>query len=313
MMSIGGKGYLHRDVSIGNVVRPIVPVQRRAFTSRRGVEELVKGLHHIKHSASSEAIESNNEGAQGSHADRPAKDEHDRSGAEGAKRHSDKEGFWTNLGGAAGHNPYLKNVVNAAQRLEKALDKLGLSTECRALLIDGECVGFLPEYFVDPPHAGNVFGTPEFMSERLIAALRKVHSTYVQNPVDDLNSFMWTTIWGTVFNPRADASQRSAAAQETLEQWQKMLKTHERLSALSEIEDRVPPNSSSLVKGISSLIAEWRPALWNLGKKFGDAFEDAMGADQKLHVFYQFALEGVAVYAELLHELRDTLGLDATQ
>ncbi|KAI0754533.1 hypothetical protein C8Q80DRAFT_373695 [Daedaleopsis nitida] len=305
MMSIAGKGYLHRDASIGNVVRPNVPVQRRAFTSRRGVEELVKGLHHIKHSASSEAIESNNEGAQGSH---------DRSGAEGAKRHSDKEGFWTNLGGAAGHNPYLKNVVNAAQRLEKALAKLGLSTECRALLIDGECAGFLPEYFVDPPHAGNVFGTPAFMSETLIIQSQKMaNSIYVHNPVDDLNSFMWTTIWGTVFNPRADASQRSAAAQETLKQWQKMLRTHERLSALHEIEGSVPDDSSPIVEGIPSLIRIWRRELEDLEITFRRTFKKAPNAEQKFDVFCRFAREGVAVYAELLHELRDTLGLDATQ
>ncbi|KAI0754525.1 hypothetical protein C8Q80DRAFT_373079 [Daedaleopsis nitida] len=269
-------GYLHRDVSIGNVIRLDKPAQRPAFNIR----ERMAGLVHPPDIV---------EGMKNLRVD---------------SQDSDGDGFWKDLIVATTEES-LKAVVRAAERLEKALAQVGLSTECLAVLIDSDMAAPLEGYFSSSEHSGVISGTPEFMSERLIAALREVELTYVQNPVDDLKSFMWTTVWGAVFNPRADGSQM----QNRLVHWRRMLRTHERLSALSAIEGSVLDDSSPIVKGISSLIRMWRRELEDLEVKFGYAFKKALNADQKLHVFYQSALEGVALYAELLHELRETLGL----
>ncbi len=81
------------------------------------------------------------------------------------------------------------------------------------------------------------------MSDSSGDILRYGNTEYVQNPVDDLQSFMWTALWETVFNRRALSP--------GFKQWSSML--------------------------------------------------------EELYLFYQFALEGVAGYAELLYEQREQL------
>ncbi|KAI0696205.1 hypothetical protein C8T65DRAFT_37573 [Cerioporus squamosus] len=118
--------------------------------------------------------------------------------------------FWTDCG---------EEVAVAAQRLEHALANLnaGLSTEFRALLIDEDMVANSGEYFISSVH-----GTPEFMSDSLRMALRHDDKDYVQNPVDDLHSFMWTALWATVFNRRA-LEDAGLMEQQSVRMWPSLL------------------------------------------------------------------------------------------
>ena len=69
----------------------------------------------------------------------------------------DDDEFWTTLRSnlaCANADMYLLNVAAAAERLEKTLRKLGVSTMCHAVLGDGDMAAKLQTYFTSDVHAG---------------------------------------------------------------------------------------------------------------------------------------------------------------
>ena len=191
-MNIGGDGYLHGDVSIGNVLRLKKPVERLAFSTRslelfepyrrptadedHGVmsamnasaaEEDAKPYvdfprQYRKRSRSRDGV-----GTGGSTPKMPRtkekmaiQDDAASSGAEfiTLENIGDASGddeFWTTLRSnlaCANADKYILNVAAAAERLEKALRKLGVLTTCEAVLIDGDRAVRLQTYFTGTGH-----------------------------------------------------------------------------------------------------------------------------------------------------------------
>ena len=67
----------------------------------------------------------------------------------------DDDEVWTTLRSnlaRANADMYLLNVAAAAERLEKALHTLGVSTTCHAILIDGDRAARLQTYFTGTEH-----------------------------------------------------------------------------------------------------------------------------------------------------------------
>ncbi len=127
---------------------------------------------------------------------------------------------------------------------------------------------------------------------------------YVQGPVDDLQSWMWTTLWATVFNPAASEG-INVAMSVRLHEWQAKFTSdsYERSAVLTIMEHSL--RHMGLVWDMSPLFRKWFLALMELRDEFDAAWETPdLESAQKLLIFYQFALRGVAEYAELLYDLK---------
>ncbi|RDX48574.1 hypothetical protein OH76DRAFT_639563 [Lentinus brumalis] len=74
-------------------------------------------------------------------------------------------------------------------------------------------------------YAGIISGNPRFMSDSSGDTLRYGNTEYVQNPVDDLQSFMWTALWAAVFNRRA-LEGVGAVEQKKVRAWREQLSLH---------------------------------------------------------------------------------------
>ena len=194
-MNIGGDGFLHRDVAIGNVLKPERPVQRPPFSTsslklfepycRPTASEYQGVATNMNNAAAADAVvKPNDEYLNTLHESRKRFRSRDNVGTEtrtpkmprigenmdteedvalpevGIMRlekiddaHGDGD-FWTTLRSNLAHDEYLVQVANAAERLENALKKLGLSTTCRALISDGDTAARLKTYFTESEHAG---------------------------------------------------------------------------------------------------------------------------------------------------------------
>ncbi|RPD53235.1 hypothetical protein L226DRAFT_563964 [Lentinus tigrinus ALCF2SS1-7] len=341
-------GVLHRDISIGNLVKLVKPRACPLFTTR-GVANLLKDMQDTpahddlanapaRSSSDPRTVPQSLPGsrhtssvAQSSGnavvpAKRPSMSTHAGSTTKKARLdapvntkdsgESEHPGqtsaanFWGGLKTAAAHDAYLLPLVVAAERLESALAKLGVSTECQAVTIDADMSAFLGEYFTTSTHAGAVSGTPEFMSVFVRKAMEKKVS-YLQNPIDDLLSFWYTVLWATLFNPDVLKDVHDSTLVHQVKKWRKAIAgtTEERESVISYLAfGRLASSAHSvLLKVMASLLVKWFTSLVKLWKQFLQAFEGCTEPRQKLLVFYRFAYEGVAEYAELLYESRGTL------
>ncbi len=163
MMNIGGSsGFLHRDISIGNVLWLEKPVERPKFSTRTGPAKLVDRATEITQGLASLQLDLASPPDDGTSDGRRPSLRHDASQTD-AEQLAQQQDFWTALRLKAAkkdHHLYLEQVVNAAERLEKALAKLELSGQCKALLIDGDIAAFLPDYFSMPEHSGVISVSP---------------------------------------------------------------------------------------------------------------------------------------------------------
>ncbi len=143
------------------------------------------------------------------------------------------------------------------------------------------------------------------MSDALREAAQSGQS-YVHGPVDDLQSWMWTTLWATVFNHAASEG-ISADISVALHPLQTRLASPvscERDNVLNTIA-KGKGGYTQLVSDMSPLFRKWRSALETLEVKFDKAWAvPGLQPPDKLLIFYEFALQGVADYAELLYDLK---------
>ncbi|RPD55403.1 hypothetical protein L226DRAFT_538241 [Lentinus tigrinus ALCF2SS1-7] len=349
-MKIGNDspGVLHRDISIGNLVKLVKPRMCPLFTTR-GVANLLKdaqdtpatndlanplarsssdpqtapqSLCGSQHTSSATRLSGStvvpakrpSVSAQAGSATKKARSSAPvstkDSGESEQPGQASAANFWGGLKTAAGHDAYLLPLVVAAERLESALAKLGVSTECQAVTIDADMSAFLGEYFTTSTHAGAVSGTPEFMSVFVRKAMEKKVS-YLQNPIDDLLSFWYTVLWATLFNPDVLKDVHDSTLVNQVKKWRKAIAgtTEERESVVSNLTfGRLASSAHSvLLKVMASLLVKWFTSLAQLGEQFLQAFKGCTEPRQKLLVFYRFTYEGVAEYVELLHERRGTL------
>ena len=138
-MNIGGRGYLHRDVTIGNVLMLEKPVQRPAFSTRAGVLKLCTSPGDDDCGIAQGVADLD----LGGEADDASSDDR----------------FWRRLRDNL-KDKYLMDVVSAAERLENALAALGVSTECMAIIIDGDMAADLQSYLADSGHEGVIYVSP---------------------------------------------------------------------------------------------------------------------------------------------------------
>ena len=94
---------------------------------------------------------------------------------------------------------------------------------------------------------------------------------YVQNPMDDLQSFMWTALWATVYNPLADDNAEEQKWQTN--EWRTQLRNREDIGrgyVLSQVlvAEFMEPEHALLVRRMSPLFRQWQLSVAKLAKKF---------------------------------------------
>ncbi|KAI0744468.1 hypothetical protein C8Q76DRAFT_851494 [Earliella scabrosa] len=282
-LSLLHRGYLHRDMSIGNLLKLKTPSQRERFTAR----DVMKILGHAL-----------------AHADRavgPAATT-DHASERGSSSHL--ADFWSCLLDGVRNDEERRAIVQHAKELEDVLAQFDLSTLCKAVISDGDMAADLSTYFTSR-HDGGIFGTPEFMSTRLREAMEK-GKPYLQSPVDDLQSFWWATLWAAVYNPLCPPTDR------TLEDWRGWLGSDDRTKVRDAVRDigTLEDMEVGLVKAILPLLRKWHGSLdqlWVDLKRAVARVGEAEEAERKRLLFYRFAYRGVTEFVTLLGEQRESI------
>ncbi|CAK5276057.1 unnamed protein product [Mycena citricolor] len=174
-LSLFQAGFLHRNVSIVNLLRLDPPLHRPKFTTTV-IERVLRDM-----SADFSVFEKQSEFVVdlGSRLDRLDL-------AAGGLL-PDFDGLLLSLR----NEPAKHKLAELAHAVQMAVGELDIGTECRGMIIDGDQACELKDYFRSDHSRGTISGTRRFMSTTLRMALR--HSTpYLQSPVDDHESAFWT-------------------------------------------------------------------------------------------------------------------------
>ncbi|KIY61585.1 hypothetical protein CYLTODRAFT_427468 [Cylindrobasidium torrendii FP15055 ss-10] len=156
------KGYMHRDTSIGNLLRLFNEVDRKPF-SAKSVVELLRASRNDTETA------------------------------------TDDVSTWTSIEELASGDAEKKRLVDNAKALERALQTLNISDKCRAVWSDADMAANLNNYFERERNKSQVSGTEEFQSWEMRYAIEQ-KEPYAHSPLDDLHSFFWTTLCATTNN-----------------------------------------------------------------------------------------------------------------
>ena len=127
-------GYLHRDVSIGNLLKLKTTSHRERFTARNVVQVLDRA-----------PAQSDGALAAG-HASTP-----DDASERGSSSQSD---FWSCLLDEVHNDEERRAIVQHAEELEDALARSNLCTLCKAVISDADMAANLSTYFTSS-HEGN--------------------------------------------------------------------------------------------------------------------------------------------------------------
>ncbi|KZV89745.1 hypothetical protein EXIGLDRAFT_139114 [Exidia glandulosa HHB12029] len=155
------KGFLHRDVSIGNALSLVRTRPNDIFSLRT----LVLDFPHLWSSGK----------------DKP------------------KDPDWTQLQDLFVDDGPRREVVRLAQRLESAVRDCHLHGST-AVIVDFDLSAPLANYFGDREHGSDISGTPAFMSYAVHEAFL-LNVDYLQTPLDDIWSLLRTAVWAVLYSP----------------------------------------------------------------------------------------------------------------
>ncbi|KAJ8454650.1 hypothetical protein ONZ45_g19220 [Pleurotus djamor] len=167
-LSILQHGFLHRDISIGNVL-----TIDNAITMPKFTVEATSDLADVLKAMSLE--ESSDVNQESSDVEQESSDVEQES-----------------------------SVVK--QEITRLLDDLNITEQCRGFTIDLDMATSLKTLF-SKVHDGERSGTRQFMSDPLVDSL-KFSELYLQSPVDDLCSFYYVGQWAALFNQGAEDQNR---------------------------------------------------------------------------------------------------------
>ncbi|THV01940.1 hypothetical protein K435DRAFT_717872 [Dendrothele bispora CBS 962.96] len=287
------RGYLHRDISVGNILKiKNGPRQRDPFSTRsvKSVLDLDKKEVDTSGSNTSDLSETLPDGVSRLDIGGDRFWEDLTSSLEEQKSSDDQA--------AAAKYKQQKAIVDMARELEDVAQDLGVTTECKAFLSDCDMSAQLEGYFDRSEHGGSLSGTAEFMNKPLREAIED-KSHYLQSPVDDMHSLFWTALWCTLFNVKQP--ERSPAE----EKWRRKLQgtVDERDSAMNDVlENGTEEEHSSILRDMTPLFKDWRNDLLEINSEWKAAWRtvEKGQADEKLLVFHYFAFQGILGFTQLV-------------
>ncbi|THU87887.1 hypothetical protein K435DRAFT_680934 [Dendrothele bispora CBS 962.96] len=292
------KGYQHRDISVGNIMKLKKGSQPCKEFSTRFVRSLL-GLD-LKETDGSGTNVASSDDVSGSIDERisPDKFSEDTIAALETRASSGDQA-------AATKYKRQRAVIDMARQLEDTARDLGVTSECKAYLSDCDIAVPIKNYFDDNKRDGSPAAT-EFMNKHLREA-KEEGSTYLQSPVDDMHSLFWTAMWCVLFNTK----DRGQTYRE--KKWRSKLQGNvdERDSTMNDILMwGTGEEYSPMLRTMNPLFVQWRRSLLdNLDSQWDSAWEsvDQGEIDEKLLVFHDFAFRGILGLAKLIAEHRPRL------
>ncbi|KIY61593.1 hypothetical protein CYLTODRAFT_427477, partial [Cylindrobasidium torrendii FP15055 ss-10] len=269
------KGYMHRDISIGNLLRLFNEVDRKPF-SAKSVVELLRASRNDTETA------------------------------------TDDVSTWTSIEELASGDAEKKRLVDNAKALERALQTLNISDKCRAVWSDADMAANLNNYFERERNKSKVSGTEEFQSwEMRRAAVSGRKEPYAHSPLDDLHSFFWTTIWAIMNNKNQvseneDESEWRSDLRGTWKDRESMMFALSRCNMDSSYSPMLVKMKSFMgawkIK-IDDLLEEGHVKAAELSKSAETLGEDI------LDMYKRLMFHGVQEYFDLILEHKESLGL----
>ncbi|KLO14766.1 hypothetical protein SCHPADRAFT_299202 [Schizopora paradoxa] len=196
----------------------------------------------------------------------------------------------------------IEKVARIAAELErKVTDDLRVTKKCRAIISDGDLAAYIPTYFTKEHGHGELSGTTEFMSPSVIAAVAR-GGRYLHKPIDDMYSFLFVALWATVLHPKSRGTKPSEAA------WKHHLLNNARIEVLNEWkreyffdEEDEDGTYSHLVLAIRPILREWVHALDHLDQEFTRAIrnKDPLLGNPLL-LYDEYAYRGVTLFVDIL-------------
>ncbi|KAG6817511.1 hypothetical protein H0H93_007200, partial [Arthromyces matolae] len=295
------KGYLHRDVSIGNVLKLKVPATRTPFSARlvqsllpRSVAEPDDELRPLKKTKFVHTVEETSM-------------RQTIAGEEMRKATEHHDAFWVNLLYNT-ESQDARAVVNEALKVEEELKKFGLGQNCKAILNDCDIAAEVHGYF-SGRHEDPLFGTYEFLSSGMRTALRN-RGTYTHSPIDDFHSFFWTTLWAVVNNAH------TKSASDTERDFQQRIQSEGRDSLIRDIKVLGHPHHerSRRAQGISTffdtilpMLRDWSMDLDKLDEEWLAVWIEGDSTKGSELLFHSFAYRVVSTYLTLLNNHKKSL------
>ncbi|KAG7094144.1 hypothetical protein E1B28_007756 [Marasmius oreades] len=263
-------GFMHRDVSIGNVLRLEPGLAMKTI-------DIVDPFPGRDVS--------------------PKEPEQARNTIAGTRSQKESEQVRNTIASTRSHIDEIKRLV----------EKLGISSGCKGIfLIDGDMAANWKTYFDKDHDSHSLSGTEEFMSINLLTATLR-GSDYLQSPVDDMHSFFWVALWAVMFNSLNESSrsedelwargrwvERASDKAHMLPQ----LKTSLRAGKLSPIAGQLTPFLGQWFSRIEALQEDWDTTR-------GTDFQDRK--EWFTTHFHLFAYRGIRESLELILQHREAL------
>lgn len=259
-------GYLHRDISIGNILKLDPPAERPPFVVPE-LEELFCNFAAINSSA-------------------------------------ELPEWWT-------------EVKEARDHLVKAVKGIDVGTICRAIVTDGDGVTNMTDS--DPfngQHRGTLSGTEQFRSVNFSTNLSREEG-YLQGPLDDMESFVWTAQWALVFNPMLDYVEEARDWRQKLldAPIHRVFVLDRSSSAGRRWKERTQSghdicDGMRLVASVAPVLKEWREKIEHEQGSWVETltFTPKRGSPWYQCMFHKMSLRGLADTITILHKaLQDTL------
>ncbi|KAJ6567307.1 hypothetical protein DFH09DRAFT_457170 [Mycena vulgaris] len=289
-------GEMHRDVSIGNVLRPRGGAVKRDAFSMRYLREALQTMADSDDGVSP-GLNVVRDPKDRKHA-APEPDADDDSAGPAAERRrpasQSREKEYAHLFG----------LFDALERNAAALD---VRDACEALLIDADMAADLGTYFDPQKHDSAPSGTPEFMSLRLLDAVEK-RADIVHCPLDDFWSAFFVTMWAIVFNTHHPSPRSTPQANNA---WQTALRGSptERTKAIEQIFLAEMHDLPPLLAKMHDAMFSWKMKLSQMSKQWSRDWPSVRDGDEasKRQLFHRFACQGVLDFMDILLEHREEL------
>ncbi|KAG7094149.1 hypothetical protein E1B28_007761 [Marasmius oreades] len=262
-------GFMHRDVSIGNVIRLEPGLAMKTIDIVDPFPERDVSLKEPEQA---------------------------RNAIAGTRSQKESEQVRNAIASTRSHIDEIKRLV----------EKLGISSGCKGILIDGDMAANWKTYFDKDHDSHSLSGTEEFMSINLLKATLR-GSDYLQSPVDDMHSFFWITLWAVMFNSHNESS-RSENELWARGLWVE-LALHKTLM-LPELQDLLPTGKlSPITRQLTPFLDQWFSRIEALQKDWnttrGTDFQDRK--EWFTTHFHLFAYRGIRESLELILQYREEL------
>ncbi|KAJ6543851.1 hypothetical protein B0H19DRAFT_1308661 [Mycena capillaripes] len=205
-----------------------------------------------------------------------------------------------------------KFPAHFAEEIRILVANLGIKDKFIAFTTDGDMAAKWKTYFDNQHNLETRSGTREFMSLQLQSAM-ETNATYIQSPIDDIQSFFWLAVWAVLFNDKLqEPSSKEAQWRSSLisGDYEKKATFTSELAAsdfergYSAVGTQLLPILQLWWSNLQTLFRDWRRVLNKV--EYNEISQQEVSNFYKHH-FHLYALRGVKEFLVLVDQNRETL------